>query len=381
MMRERRWQLRAIAILLGIATTRPVMGVFFATARLTHLVPQQFFGIAFWIGFSINVLVFELWIRSVDRHRAVRIRLATPKLPHEERPMTSTNSVPRRDRQLQASRDRRSGFSPFSTSSSSTPDSSPSPCMAACPTGPAHGNRPPSLRHSSRPRSPRVLACLLLQTGAMICLGLFTAVVVSRLQFLGIRAAGVTIALFGGFLCVFDSMAAAFTTWTLIRPAVAANPQILVALNYLSYAFGGPGFSIPMGLLMAGVSITAGLSRLIPRWVMILGLFLAACGELSVFHLISPQLLFLIPLVRFPGFIWIIAVGVTLPRYRKEQPLAAAVERTDPRLKCVSEFRQVSTVVPGQHCGSLALSFRATNGSRGTCSCFFECSLRVIEII
>ena len=67
---ERRWQLRAIAILLGIATTRPVMGVFFATARLTHLLPQQFFGIAFWIGFSLNVLVFELWIRSVDRQRS-----------------------------------------------------------------------------------------------------------------------------------------------------------------------------------------------------------------------------------------------------------------------------------------------------------------------
>src|SRR6201995_1739622 len=52
---ERRWQLRSIAIMLGIATTRPVMGVFFATARLPHLLPQQFFGIAFWIGFSINV--------------------------------------------------------------------------------------------------------------------------------------------------------------------------------------------------------------------------------------------------------------------------------------------------------------------------------------
>jgi hypothetical protein len=73
---ERRWQLRAIAILLGIATTRPVMGVFFATARLTHLVPQQFFGIAFWIGFSINVLVFELWIRSVDRLHALESRNA-----------------------------------------------------------------------------------------------------------------------------------------------------------------------------------------------------------------------------------------------------------------------------------------------------------------
>jgi hypothetical protein len=59
-----RWLLLAIGILLGIATTRPVMGVFFATSRLTHLEPQQFFGIAFWIGFSINTVAVGLWLRS-----------------------------------------------------------------------------------------------------------------------------------------------------------------------------------------------------------------------------------------------------------------------------------------------------------------------------
>jgi hypothetical protein len=58
---------RAIGILLGIATTRPVMGVFFATSALTHLQPKQFFGIAFWIGFSINTLVVELWLRRRER--------------------------------------------------------------------------------------------------------------------------------------------------------------------------------------------------------------------------------------------------------------------------------------------------------------------------
>lgn len=58
------WLTRAIAVLLGIATTRPVMGIFFATSRLTHLSPQQFFGIAFWIGFSINTAIVELWFRS-----------------------------------------------------------------------------------------------------------------------------------------------------------------------------------------------------------------------------------------------------------------------------------------------------------------------------
>ncbi len=64
---KRRWMLRAIAVLLGIATTRPVMGIFFATSPLTHLAPNQFFGIAFWIGFSINTLAIELWLRSRDR--------------------------------------------------------------------------------------------------------------------------------------------------------------------------------------------------------------------------------------------------------------------------------------------------------------------------
>jgi hypothetical protein len=62
--RNLQWLTRAIAILLGIATTRPVMGIFFATSRVTHLSPQQFFGIAFWIGFSINTLIVELWLRS-----------------------------------------------------------------------------------------------------------------------------------------------------------------------------------------------------------------------------------------------------------------------------------------------------------------------------
>ena len=173
-------------------------------------------------------------------------------------------------------------------------------------------------------QTSRVLFCILFQTGANICLGLFTAVAVSRLQFLGIRAAGVSIALFGGFLTVFDSIAGAMATWTLVRPAIAQTPSSILALNYFSYALGGPGFSIPMGLLMAGISVSAGLSKLIPQWVMILGLFLAACGELSVLHIVFPQLLFLIPLVRFPGFLWIVAVGITLPKSRNPEPLAAA---------------------------------------------------------
>ena len=59
-----RWLIRAVGVLLGIATTRPVMAVFFATRPLTHLGPEQFFGMAFWIGFSINTIAVEVWVRS-----------------------------------------------------------------------------------------------------------------------------------------------------------------------------------------------------------------------------------------------------------------------------------------------------------------------------
>jgi hypothetical protein len=62
--RYREWMMRAISVLLGIATTRPVMGVFFATARLTHLEPHQFFGIAFWIGFTATYLAGEAYLHS-----------------------------------------------------------------------------------------------------------------------------------------------------------------------------------------------------------------------------------------------------------------------------------------------------------------------------
>jgi hypothetical protein len=64
---RRRWLMRALAVVLGIATTRPVMGIFFATRGVTHLSPREFFGIAFWIGFSINWIAGEVALRMGNR--------------------------------------------------------------------------------------------------------------------------------------------------------------------------------------------------------------------------------------------------------------------------------------------------------------------------
>jgi uncharacterized membrane protein len=62
--RHREWMLRTLAIALGIATTRPVVGVFFATRALIGLSPSQFFGAAFWIGFTTTALAGEWYVRN-----------------------------------------------------------------------------------------------------------------------------------------------------------------------------------------------------------------------------------------------------------------------------------------------------------------------------
>src|SRR5262249_30321038 len=104
--------------------------------------------------------------------------------------------------------------------------------------------------------------------------------------------------------------------WVMAYPGTASDPAVIRALYYLAYALGGPGFSVPMGLLLAGVSIPAGFWKLLPRWLVLFGLVLAIVGELRWLNLVLPQALFLIPLTRFPGFIWLIAAGFVLPGRR-----------------------------------------------------------------
>lgn len=67
---HREWMLRGYAIGLAVATIRPIMGAFFAAALLSGHVPQpgKFFGTAFWIGFTLQTMAAEIWIRYTRPH-------------------------------------------------------------------------------------------------------------------------------------------------------------------------------------------------------------------------------------------------------------------------------------------------------------------------
>lgn len=58
--RHRRWMLRAFAVALGVATIRVVLGL---GEAFNILVFDDAFGLAFWIGFLINAIAVELWLR------------------------------------------------------------------------------------------------------------------------------------------------------------------------------------------------------------------------------------------------------------------------------------------------------------------------------
>jgi hypothetical protein len=161
-----------------------------------------------------------------------------------------------------------------------------------------------------------VLLCAFFQFGSAIPLGLLVVNVVNRLRFLGVKAAGTYIALFGGLLTAFNVALSALFEWVMANPGIAEDTSVIRSLYYIVFAVGGVGYSVPLGIFFAGVSVTAGFTKLLPKWLVVFGILLAVCGELSWLSMVFPKLIFLIPLTRFPGFIWLIIAGFIL--FRKE---------------------------------------------------------------
>jgi hypothetical protein len=155
------------------------------------------------------------------------------------------------------------------------------------------------------------------QFGSAIPLGIFTATAVSRLRFLGVTVAGGFIALFGGIGASLFLVSSALVQWVLSQ-AGGASAATAHALHLLAFATGGVGYVAPAGLLVAGLSVAGGLSKLLPKWLMWFGLAVAAVAEASTLSLLITPAMYLLPIARFPAFVWMICVGALLPRTRRE---------------------------------------------------------------
>jgi hypothetical protein len=175
----------------------------------------------------------------------------------------------------------------------------------------------------------RVSAFLML--GAAVPLAIWSAAAYRRLRALGITAPGSAIALAGGVVASGMAALCGLTTWVASRvddgAQVAATP-LAGALRDLAFAAGGPGFVAFFGLLLAGVAVPMMLVGPgfgpASRPLGIAGVVLGAIAELSTLTLLTMDAAVTIPIARFGGLLWLIAVSLLLPATRVRQNGAAA---------------------------------------------------------
>jgi hypothetical protein len=105
--------------------------------------------------------------------------------------------------------------------------------------------------------------------------------------------------------------------WILSVPEVLASAPVVRAVTFLNFLLGGIDFAVGFGLLAAGVSVTCYFMRLLPRWLAAFGMFVALTGELSSLSLVAYPANFFIPVTRYLGVIWMLAVAIALTRERQ----------------------------------------------------------------
>ncbi|HWD05392.1 MAG TPA: DUF4386 domain-containing protein [Amycolatopsis sp.] len=154
--------------------------------------------------------------------------------------------------------------------------------------------------------------------GTAFPLAIWAAAVYRRQRRLGVTAPGAAIGFAGGMLAAASLAVSGLATWTAAQAADPAAPALSRALTSLAFASGGPGFVVPLALLIAGLAVPALFLKLLPRWVSVAGLVIAAAAVLATFSLLTPALYPLIPIGRFGGLLWLVLVSVLLPRDRHQ---------------------------------------------------------------
>ncbi|WP_051836095.1 hypothetical protein [Streptomyces sp. NRRL WC-3742] len=106
----------------------------------------------------------------------------------------------------------------------------------------------------------------------------------------------------------------ASTSWVLSMVHSTAELALSRALMDLTFITGAAPAVGTLGLVLWQVSRAALVSRALPSWVARSGLVLAVASLLSLLSLVAEPATLLIPVGRYLGFVWFVAVSVTLWR-------------------------------------------------------------------
>ncbi|HEX5493767.1 MAG TPA: DUF4386 domain-containing protein [Mycobacteriales bacterium] len=157
-----------------------------------------------------------------------------------------------------------------------------------------------------------------------VSLALFSAIALSRLDYLAPNAPGPAIGGVSGIVASVFLAVSAMIQWVLSRPAVTDEPALVRALQYLMFLSGGPAHTAALGFMVFGIAITSWFLRRLPRWLSVVGIVIAAVAVLSTVTMVASGLAPLVPIGRFAAMAWTVLMSVLLPRNRAPRRQAAA---------------------------------------------------------
>jgi hypothetical protein len=149
--------------------------------------------------------------------------------------------------------------------------------------------------------------------GTAFPLLVFAATAVTRYRRLGVAAPGPLMGFAGAVLAAGSLVLSALFSWTSTQVAALGDPGIAKLLSQLWFATGAFGFAAPMGLLVLGLAVPAVIMKFLPAWLAWAGMVIGVLALLSTFGLITSALYPLIPVGRFGGLLFLVAVAVLLP--------------------------------------------------------------------
>lgn len=116
----------------------------------------------------------------------------------------------------------------------------------------------------------------------------------------------------GGGAATMLALSALFS-WAIASPGAADLGPALHAFQFIPFLLGGPGWAGFFAIFLAGITI--GARELLPRWLRFAGYSLSFVSAAATPVLLSIVFSPCLPIARFLGFLWLIAVSIYLFRY------------------------------------------------------------------
>jgi len=154
--------------------------------------------------------------------------------------------------------------------------------------------------------------------GSAFPLVVYAATAVTRYRRLGVAAPGPLMGFAGAVMAAVAIVLSALFSWTSVQVAGLGDSAIAKLLSQLWFATGAFGFAAPMGLLVLGLAVPALVLRFLPAWLAWAGMVIGVLALAGTFGLLTPVLYPLVPVGRFGGVLFLLAVALLLPRTARD---------------------------------------------------------------